>query len=170
MAGSGQSTALPPRVLGPVNDADASTSEGSSPEAGKPRQAAAPPGSSVAWTAASPAVAAPTSIPTSRATMSGSVPGCAPSSSASALTRSQNQSTRDPQVRLDDTRAHSAIRCACTTERLLVSSLDRNSQITGRPGTTSPKLPAPAHLRTLLAALGEQRRASAAHHRNRDHL
>src|SRR6266851_133304 len=68
------------------------------------------------------------------------------------LTRSPNQGTRDPQIRPDDTRAHSAIRCACTTERLLVSARDRNSQITARPGTTSPKLQAPAHLRTPVAA------------------
>ena len=85
MGGSRPSTALPTPVPGAVHDADASTSAGRFPEAGKPRLAVASPGSSVAWTAASPAVAAPTSIPTSRATMSGSVSGCAPSSSASAL-------------------------------------------------------------------------------------
>jgi hypothetical protein len=41
-----------------------------------------------------------------------------------------------------------------------VSARDRNSQITGRPGTTSPKVPAPTHLRTPLPRLannGEHR-------------
>ena len=151
MGGSRPSTALPTPVPGAVHDADASTSAGRFPEAGKPRLAVASPGSSVAWTAASPVVAAPDFDPDFagdyvrfgvrlRALVLGECLSPVARIRALGIPRS-GLTTRAP---------HSAIRCACTTERLLVSARDRNSQITGRPGATSPKLPAPAHLRTPL--------------------